>query len=178
LSKNRDGYQETTESRLQKIVVLHVCCLTFGLRHYRTASYTRALSLSRRVLENLTPVRRVSVAIDPLIVCDCQFVASMIASSVAPPLRWIMLMTFAHAVPSRGNFGSPAGFLAFGDLAAFLGDAALGLPPLAVFRPLGADVFLVASFFLEVFSDATTAPVSATAAVWAVVVVSWARHYS
>ena len=89
--------------------MVHVCCLTFTLRHRRTASYTRALSDSRRVLVNSTPVRRISVLMNPLMVCLAQPVSFMIDSILAPPLRWIMLMTFAAAVPSRGSFGSPAG---------------------------------------------------------------------
>ena len=42
--------------------------------------------------------------------------------------------------------------------------AALVLPPLALFWPLGAPFFELASFFEEAFSGATCAPCSATAA--------------
>src|ERR1035438_3386963 len=70
--------------------------------------------------------------------------------------------------PSRGPALSCtlAAFLALG---AFLGAVALGLPPLALFWPLGAPFFVLAPFFEKAFSDATFAPCSATAAAFSVV---------
>src|ERR1035437_7129422 len=71
----------------------------------------------------------------------------MISAKVAPFLRWSMATTWAVLLPSR----VPA---LLGDLAAFLAGVvflplavglALGLPPLALFWPLGAPFFRLAS---------------------------------
>jgi len=53
---------------------------------------------------------------------------------------------------------------------AFFGALAFGLPPLALFWPLGAPGFLLAPFFEEAFSGATFAPCAATSAAVSVLV--------
>jgi hypothetical protein len=77
------------------------------------------------------------------------------------------------ALSARGVLASLAGAgLAFlPALASFLG-AALILPPLAAFWPLGAPFFWVAPFFEEAFSGATCAPCSATVAAFSVILAS------
>src|ERR1035441_6683227 len=85
------------------------------------------------------------------------------SASVAPLARWIKARTVAVLLPS---LTPPAfGFAAFlGALAACLAEvaflglaaaAALGLPPLALFWPLGAPFLGLAPFFGEAFSGAT-----------------------
>src|ERR1039458_10002336 len=99
----------------------------------------------------------------------------MISAKVAPFFRWSMATTWAVLLPSR----VPA---LLGDLAAFLAGVvflplavglALALPPLALFWPVGAAFFWPAVRFVGAFSAATVAAGSATAAAWAVRVVSW-----
>ena len=108
----------------------------------------------------------------PRTLCACQDVASIISASVAPLARWIKARTVAVLLPS---LTPPAfGFAAFlGALAACLAEvaflglaaaAALGLPPLALFWPLGAPFLGLAPFFGEAFSGATFAPCAATSA--------------
>src|ERR1039458_3462303 len=100
------------------------------------------------------------------------------SASVAPLARWIKARTVAVLLPS---LTPPAfGFAAFlGALAACLAEvaflglaaaAALGLPPLALFWPLGAPFLGLAPFFGEAFSGATFAPCAATAAAVSVLV--------
>jgi len=69
---------------------------------WRYASYTRAPSLSRRVLAIFMPPLLLRMLMKPRTVCFCQPVASTISYSVAPPLRWSIAMTSALCVPSRG----------------------------------------------------------------------------
>jgi hypothetical protein len=88
----------------------------------------------------------------------------MISARVAPLARPIIARIFAPLLSARGAlvFFAGAGFPA---LAPFFGAAALVLPPLAAFWPLGAPCFWLAPFFEGAFSGATCAPISATSAV-------------
>src|ERR1039458_3467731 len=95
----------------------------------------------------------------PRTVCFCQPIFSIISASVAPFLRCSMATTLAA-------LGALAAFFA---VVAFLGAAAFGLPPLALFWLLGAPFLALAPFFGEAFSGATFAPGSATAAAWSLV---------
>src|ERR1019366_2848773 len=73
--------------------------------------------------------------------------------------------TWAVLLPSRTP-SALAGSAFWGALAAFLGwavAAALGLPPLPLFWPLGALFFVLAAFFEEALCGATLAPCSAAA---------------
>src|ERR1039458_4026671 len=63
---------------------------------------------------------------NPRVVCACHFVVFIISSKLAPPLRCIMAITFALAVPSRGVFASPADSGVFFDRATLVFDAFLG----------------------------------------------------
>jgi hypothetical protein len=65
----------------------------------------------------------------------------------------------------RAGFLGMGGFGFLPALPSFFG-AALAFPPLAAFWPLGALFFGLAPLFEEVFSGATGAPCSATAAVF------------
>src|SRR5216110_981881 len=90
----------------------------------------------------------------------------MISASVAPLARPIIARIFAPLLSGRGaavlaSSRFPVFLLA---LASFFGAAALGLPPLAIFWPLGAPFFGAEPFFEEAFSGATVAPCSATVA--------------
>src|SRR6476469_3176620 len=103
----------------------------------------------------------------PRTLCACQSVAFWISASVAPLGRPIRARILAPLLSARCVLDSVAraGLAAFlPALASFFG-AVLGLPPLAVFWPLGAPFFGLASFFEEAFSGATFAPCSATMAV-------------
>src|SRR5580700_9710568 len=106
---------------------------------------------------------------NPRTVCRCQPILSMISASVAPFFRWSMATTWAVLLPSRGAVALACAGLAallalafFGaTLASVFGAAALALPPLAFFWPLGAPFFGLAVFFEGAFSGATCAPCSA-----------------
>src|SRR5216684_8731525 len=108
-----------------------------------------------------------AVEMKPRTLCACQSVAFMISARVAPLARPIISRIFAPLLSGRGVLA----FLAVGlvrsglatflrALAPFFGAAALALPPLAVFWPLGAPCLWVARFFEEAFSGATCAPCS------------------
>src|SRR5688572_30416658 len=103
----------------------------------------------------------------------CQSAAFMISASVAPLGRPIISRIFAPLLSARGPlvFFAEVGLEAFlAILACFFAAGVLVLAPLAVFWPLGAPFFTVASFFEEVFSGATCTPCSATWAAVSVVV--------
>src|SRR5713101_8231990 len=95
-----------------------------------------------------------AVEMKPRTLWACQSVAFMISARVAPLARPIISMIFAPLLSARGALVFFAG----------TGLPALVLAPLAVFWPLGAPFFWLAPFFEEVFSGATWAPCSATAA--------------
>src|ERR1017187_268490 len=110
----------------------------------------------------------------PRTVCFCQPIFSIISASVAPFLRCSMATTWAVLLPSRGPalafaLAALGALAAFFAVVAFLGAAAFGLPPLALFWLLGAPFLALAPFFGEAFSGATFAPGSATAAAWSLV---------
>src|ERR1039458_5394370 len=88
----------------------------------------------------------------------------MISASVAPFLRWSRATTWAAFVPLRGPAPSCA-LPAFLAGAVFLGAAALGLPPLALFRPLGVRFDRLGLFLGAAFSGTTAVAGAATVAV-------------
>src|SRR5262249_20151244 len=85
------------------------------------ASYTRAPSLARRVLVTFIPPLLPRMLMNPRTVCFCQLVSLTISSNVAPPLRWIIAITSALCVPSRGL--PAAAFLPLAGLAFGVGFA-------------------------------------------------------
>jgi hypothetical protein len=101
-----------------------------------------------------------AVEMKPRTLCACQPVAFMISARLAPLARPIISRIFAPLLSARGALV----FFADAGLAPFFGAAALALPPLAVFWPLGAPFFWLAPFLEEAFSGATCAPGSVTAA--------------
>src|SRR5208283_1702877 len=112
---------------------------------------------------------------NPLTVCRCQPILSIISARVAQFLRWSMATTWAVLLPSRGPALSFALVICLGALAAFFagvaffGAAAFGLAPFAVFWPLDSPFFVLAPFLPGAFSGATLAPDAATAAAVSVV---------
>src|SRR4051812_34687421 len=95
----------------------------------------------------------------------------MISASVAPLACPIISRILAPLLSERGALAAfvrsdlPA-FLLLVKVALFaFGAAALALPPLAAFAPLGAPFFCLAPFFEGAASGATCAPCSAAVAV-------------
>src|SRR5688572_19543515 len=103
-----------------------------------------------------------TVEMNPRTLWACQPVAFMISVRVAPLARAIIPKIFAPLLSARGALAFLAAGLAafFAVLAPFFG-AALVLPSLAAFWPLGAPFLWVAPFLGDAFSGA---PCSATLA--------------
>src|ERR1039458_4621135 len=133
-----------------------------GVRCYGLIRYVRS-PLSDLKDSTVKPAFFIAPAINPLTVCLCQSIFSIISTSVAPFFRCSMATTRAVLLPSRGP--SAFGLAAFLAGAIFgLAAAALGFPPLARFWLVGAPFLGLAPFFEEPFSGATCAPCVATAA--------------
>src|SRR5687768_8566437 len=108
---------------------------------------------------------------NPLTLCACQPVASIIWASVAPLARRSRSRIMAPLLSARGLHGSfaRAGLAAFfAALASFFGAVALALPLLAARWPLGAPFLLLVPFFEDAFLGATCAPWAATVAAFSV----------
>jgi hypothetical protein len=84
MSRRREGDAQTKKSRPRPCSARR---LPAGPRSNTYASYTRAPSLSRRVLVTFIRPLQPKMEMNPRTVCFCQPVTSMIWSSVAPPLR-------------------------------------------------------------------------------------------
>jgi hypothetical protein len=111
----------------------------------------------------LRPCFLAAVERKPRIECFCQSVAFWISVRVAPLGCPISSYQFQNLSPLLSARGVPASLpwagLAFlPALASFFGEA-LALLPLAAFLALRRALFWMASFFEEVISGATCAPV-------------------